>query len=253
MNEENRRELIARQHRALYGNDGQARSPNGGIGDDGQRPDNHTSGGTPTTVTSGPRGSSPRGVDPFGITASQAGPDSAAQANTGPSPAGQQPRSPSNSASSPGSGTNAASYGVLDANPTQKPLHTSTSSPNSDSPTSLQGMSKNPGASVGPIGSRPAQQPTATQAPNPSLNKRSTTPLPSPLSYGFSSNEVSGSNAASNTNEIPTSKPNTSNQANDPSASGPESSANVGLGSWPSGNGVWKSKNPLGVQASVWG
>lgn len=262
MNEDNRRELIARQHRALYGCDGQALSPSGGgIGDDGQRPDNHhPSAGTPTTMTSSGRGPSPRGVDPFGLATHQTGADTAPQTNpsaaTGPSPVVQHPRSPSNSASSPGSGANAASYGVLEANHTQKPSHGSTSSPNPDSPSSLQGISKTPGASVGPIGSRPVQQqqPTATHPPNPSLNKRSTTPLPSPLSYGFSPNEVPGPNATSNNNghEMPTSKPSAMNQMNDPSASGSESSANVGLG-WPGGNTVWKSKNPLGVQASVWG
>jgi hypothetical protein len=128
-----------------------------------------------------------------------------------------------------------------------------TSSPGADS-------SKASVASVGPIGSRPSQQPASTQAPNPALNKRSTTPLPSPLGYGFVSDEVTGSHSASAGNDASTSKTNdppgqgnnSNNGNNNQQASGNESTPGVGLG-WAGGNTVWRSKNSLGVQASVWG
>jgi hypothetical protein len=72
------------------------------------------------------------------------------------------------------------------------------------------------------------------------LNKRSTTPLPSPLSYGF---------AANNSEESQGEKDNRATSA----ASNPNAQAqqDVGLG-WGSKSGVW-GKNSLGVQASVWG
>jgi hypothetical protein len=269
ISEESRRELIARQHRALYGSDSPAFFPNGGLGGE----DNHTprgentSAGTPTTVASGARGPSPRGVDPFGLVQGQGqgSSDSAGQTSsaavTGPSPVAPQSRSPADNASSPGSGPNPTSYGIFDSNANQQQPHTTTSSPNggnTESPSSRQGVSKSTAPSVGPIGSRPVQQSVTSQAPNPSLNKRSTTPLPSPLSYGFAPNEAAASatvaNASSNGNERSTSS--ASNQSNAAAAASgsavKETPSSVGLG-WGNGSGVWRSKNSLGVQASVWG
>ncbi|KAL1956791.1 hypothetical protein VTO42DRAFT_6845 [Malbranchea cinnamomea] len=242
MSEESRRELIARQHRALYGNDNSAFFPNGGMGEDSSRSENQAS-ATPTMATSvAGRGPSPRGVDPFGLGQPQSSADSTAPvtstAAAGPSPVAQQTKSPTNSTSSPSSNANAAAFGIFEGNPAQQPSHNSASSP---AGTGVD--SKAPGAPVGPIGSRPAQQSATTQAPNPALNKRSTTPLPSPLSYGFS-NDASSSG---NENGAPKGAPST--QA---PASGNESSPGVGLG-WSGGNNVWRSKNSLGVQASVWG
>lgn len=197
MSEESRRELIARQHRALWGSE----SPYPGNGAEGT-------------------GSSARGASPFA-----AGNDPSASQST----AGGQSPPPANTASSPSSGTQPNSFGLIDTT-AQKSSQTSTSSPGGDSP-SHQNSVKGPiGSGMGPIGSRPAHQ----QGPN-ALNKRSTTPLPSPLSYGFAHNE--GAN----------------NERSNSAASNPSAKeSNVGLG-WGSGSGVWGSKSSLGVQASVWG
>jgi hypothetical protein len=184
MSEEGRRELIARQHRALYGNDSPAFYPPG--------------------------------------------------------------------TSSPNSGAN-PSYSLYDAS-AEQPV-TSTSSPGgADSPSSRQLSSKStagPIGSVGPIGSRPSQQTGAGQAPNPALNKRSTTPLPSPLGYGFAPNENANS-AASGNERSTSSASNPASSAHAAGAGGKEASNPVGLG-WGNSSGVWGSKNTLGVQASVWG
>ena len=217
MSEESRRELIARQHRALYGSDSPAFFPHG---EDGQRPENQPS-TTPTLATTG--GPSSRAVDPFS--------PEAAAAVAGPSPVAAQTKSPTNSTSSPSSSANAAAYG----------FNTSASSPGGSAPDA-----KAPAPSVGPIGSRPAQ-PATTQAPNPALNKRSTTPLPSPLAYGFSPSEAK----PGATENAGLATPSTQAPAA-PGATGNESSPGVGLG-WSGGNNVWRSKNSLGVQASVWG
>lgn len=253
MSEESRRELLARQHRALYGNDSPAYFPPGGFSDDGHsnRAENATS-GTPTSATGGVRGPSPRGVDPFGLGQTQGSnsADGIGQGATATSSAGRQSPSRANSTSSPSTGAN-PSYSLYDSN-AEQPV-TSTSSPGgADSPSSRQLSSKTttaPIGSVGPIGSRPSQQTATSQAPNPALNKRSTTPLPSPLGFGFAPNESASSAAPGN--ERSTSS--ASNPSTSAHASGKENSSNsVGLG-WGNGSGVWGSKNALGVQASVWG
>lgn len=107
---------------------------------------------------------------------------------------------------------------------------TSNSSPGGSPP--RQGLSGQPGT-VAPIGTRPS----VSQAPNPALNnKRSTTPLPSPLSQGF--------NASGNENG------HTSGAPSNPSSAAPE-----GYNGWGGRSGsVWgKQPSGLGVQASVWG
>lgn len=255
MSEESRRELIARQHRALYGNESPAFFPPGSFGDDGPgtRTENAT-GGTPTSATGGVRGTSPRGVDPFGLGQSQgqSNPDNMGPATgAGPSATGRQSPARAHSSSSPSSAAN-PSYSIYDSN-AEQPV-TSTSSPSgATSPSTRQLPPKTatgPIGSMGPIGSRPSQ-PASSQAPNPALNKRSTTPLPSPLSFGFSTNE--GATSATLGNERSTSSAsNPSSSAHAASASSKEPSASVGLG-WGNGSGVWGSKSTLGVQASVWG
>ncbi|KAK2782896.1 hypothetical protein FQN52_000536 [Onygenales sp. PD_12] len=259
MSEESRREWIARQRRALYGNASPDFYPNGEEHPN-SRPDNQAA-GTPTTTGSGARGPSPRGVDPFGLgqgNSENAGQPSSA-AGTGPSPAIPQSPSRANSAASPGSGANPTSYGIFDSNPNQQQPQTSTSSPGGGSADSVSSRQLGPKpnvTSVGPIGSRPLQQSAAGQAVNPALNKRSTTPLPSPLGYGFAPNDVAttAAGAGMNGNERATSSAsNPSNSTAAASGSGvSEPSGHVGLG-WGNGSGVWRSKNSLGVQASVWG
>ncbi|WEW56422.1 hypothetical protein PRK78_001865 [Emydomyces testavorans] len=250
MSEESRRELIARQHRALYGKDSSAFFPNG-LADDSQ------SAGASSTAPSGARGPSPRGMDPFGGLGQSHGQTSSEnpnQSSGGPSTqstAVPQTRSRANSISA-STNPNPTSYGIFESNVAQQQQSASTSSPGAtDPPTSRQGNNKSATPTVGPIGTRPV--PATSQAANPSLNKRSTTPLPSPLSYGFSHNEV-GANNSSNGNEKATSSaPNPAHSATTgASGSGKKGSNNVGLG-WGNGSGVWRTKGPLGVQASVWG
>lgn len=248
MNEEDRRELIARQHRALYGNDGTPYYENNSFGDDGQTPRPVAQGSNaPTSAGTGARGSSPLAFDPFGMgqnqsqvsTGENAGQNQTQQVpGAGPSPNSQQQRSRANSNASPSSNNN--SFSLFDT-AAQQSSRTSTSSPGGSPPRQATKSSTAPiGSGVAPIGTRPAQI-TQAQAANPTLNKRSTTPLPSPLSYGFVSNESNNINS----NERSTSA------ASNPS-SVPNKDASVGLG-WGSNSGVWGNKTSLGVQASVWG
>lgn len=222
MSEDERRDLIARQHRALYGNES-ALYPTPEAAAAAAVAARRASQDVRTGSISGVRGgASPLAFDPF--------------AHSGGEPAVQMPpregvmlpKSP-NSASSPSS--NPTTFGSL-LGETQQSSRTSVSSP-SGSPPLGQGT-KASAAAAAPIGTRPA--PNAAQAAT-GLNKRSTTPLPSPLSFGFSANEQAK-------NERSTS-------------AGPNGSVadkGVSLGSWGSNSGVWgSSKNSLGVQASVWG
>ncbi|KAJ5303962.1 uncharacterized protein N7443_003622 [Penicillium atrosanguineum] len=229
VSEESRRELLARQHRTLYGNESPAFFPPGPLSDEAARSESQPAG----TPSSGVRGASPRGVDPFGLTQSGSAADSAS---------GFQSPSRANSTSSPSSAINAGFP--------EQPV-TSTSSPGADSPSSRQPSSKpntGPiGSSVGPIGSRPIGGQPAVPSPNPALNnaKRSTTPLPSPLGFGFTPGEAA---AAGERSTSAASNPAATASANGP---GPKDGG-VGLG-WSNGSGVWGSKSGLGVQASVWG
>lgn len=198
LSEEGRRELIARQHRALYGPDSQGFTPQGHFLQDG------TQQGPPSADApnaSAPiRGPSPRGLDPFGM-------------NT-PGESTQQAPTETQTTSPPGN-----QHGK-----------TSTSPPGEDGSHS-RSISKSttaPPGSVGPIGSRP----TAQHAPGQSLNKRTTSPLPSTLGYGFTANDQG--------NE----RTNSSN-----SATGQKEPGQSSMGAWGTGSGVWGS-NKIG--ASVW-
>ncbi|KAL8831627.1 MAG: hypothetical protein Q9170_005215 [Blastenia crenularia] len=249
MNEEDRRDLIARQHRALYGSDGGALFDNTRPNDESQTPrPGDQSAGASGSVSAG-RGASPRTFDPYSMGQSQAQAsivDAASQVvaneqsqqnnSSGPSPKPQQQRSRTNSNSSPASNNNNAQGFTLFESAAQQSSRTSTSSPGDSSP--HQGKASAPtSAGVAPIGTRPAQG----QAANPALSKRSTTPLPSPLSYGFAPNE---SLSANNNN---------SNERSTSAASNPSSGAKESGLAWGNSSGVWGNKNPLGIQASVWG
>ncbi|KAL9586240.1 MAG: hypothetical protein Q9212_001016 [Teloschistes hypoglaucus] len=247
MNEEDRRELIARQHRALYGNDGGALFDGARANEEGQTPrPGNQSAGAPSSA-SGTRGASPRTFDPYALGQNQAqgniaeaatqaihSEQSQHHASTGPSPKPQQQqqRSRTNSNASPASANNQQSFSLFE-NAQQQSSRTSTSSPGDSSPHT----GKPPGptsGSVAPIGTRPAQ----SQAANPALNKSSTTPIPSPLGYGFASNENQSMN----------------NERSASAASNPAPGAKDGSLAWGSSSGVWGNKNPLGgVQQSVWG
>lgn len=259
MNEEDRRELIARQHRALYGNEAAPFSENGSPGDSGHtpRPMNQNPNAQGSAV-GGARGPSPLAYDPFGMSqgqgqnqASSGSGDNKTQmsssehsaqqpaTSSGPSPAiPQQPqqRSRANSTSSPSS--NPAGFSLFDSTAQQQSSRTSTSSPGGSPPRQASKASNAPiGSGVAPIGTRPGQGGQA-QASNPALGKRSTTPLPSPLSYGFAPNEETNANERS------------TSAASNPPAGNQEQPVNLG---WGSKSAVWGNKGSLGVQASVWG
>lgn len=154
MNEEDRRELIARQHRALYGDNSSLYNA------DGTRASSQDA-----RVPGGGRGASPLAFDPFG-----------SQPQTGADGAVQMPprdRAENTTSPVPNAPTQQA-FGQF--NETQQASRTSNSSPGA-SPPLIQGQKGNT-SGVAPIGTRPAQA--------PGINKRSTTPLtPSSLSYGF--------------------------------------------------------------------
>ena len=228
MSEEERRELIARQRSALYGEGAYPES--GGFDDNGTpRPGTQGSGSQSAT---GIRGHSPLAFDHFNAQSQQGeNPSQQAQEPQSATQAPGQQRSRANSTSSPSSNPT-SSFSIFES-AAQQSSRTSTSSPGGSPP--RQGKAPT-SSGVAPIGTRPS----GAQAPNPALNKRSTTPLPSPLSYGF---------AASSNDENTDSKDGRTTSA----ASNPNSQAqqDVGLG-WGKNSGVW-GKNSLGVQASVWG
>ncbi|KAI9712098.1 MAG: hypothetical protein M1820_001807 [Bogoriella megaspora] len=235
MSEEERRELIARQHRALYGNESQLYTGEGSTPRQG--PQDARIATNPATGR-GNSGGSPLAFDPFGTQ----NPGSAVEPSVQMPPrdqiqkqdqtaAGKQ-NSRRNSNSSPSSQPN--SYSLFEN--AQQSSRTSTSSPAGSPP--LAGNKSQTTTGPAPIGTRPAQSQNPS-AGSGGLKQRSTTPLPSPLSYGFTANDQNNSNerstsAASNPNQNVTEK-------------------NVGLGGWGSNSGVWGTSKNLGVQASVWG
>ena len=231
LSEEGRRELIARQHRALYGNEApNFYQPGAFPEDNASRSD--ASGAAGSGQAGAGRGPSPRAMDPFGMVPNQATVNTSDSATAASSsiPTSQQERT---SSTSPTSGNNvaAASFAAFEGTTQQ---NTSTSPPRGESPTrqTQKAVTAPIGSGMGPIGSRPQQQ-----ASGQTLNKRSTTPLASPMTFGFGSNEQS--NATERTGSA----------ASNPS--GNTDKSNVSM-AWGSGSGVWGSKNPLGA-TSVWG
>ncbi|OQV11004.1 hypothetical protein CLAIMM_14913 [Cladophialophora immunda] len=226
LSEEGRRELIARQHRALYGGD-----PAAFVGQVPFSTEDASSRDQAVAVSGNapgaPRGPSPRTSDPFG------GPGQASQGESGPQGVSSgQEASRAEKATSPSAQTSAG-FGTFDA-----PIQASGKAPTpptGEEPSHSRQISKSTTAPVsggmGPIGSRPNVQ----QAPNQSINKRTTSPLPSSLGYGFGSNEQNADRAGS---------------ANSNSNAQKESS-NSGMGAWGTGSGVWGS-NKIGT-TSVWG
>lgn len=247
MTEDERRDLIARQHRALY-----AGNPDGHQSEDGPHMDeNNTSRGTnihsngpsaPGSNAGGTRGPSPSSTfDPFGhqqsgnidttpvqTPATEQGP------HVGQSNAASPTRSRTNSVSSPSS--KSASFSLFDNSGAQaQSSRTSASSPGG-SPPRAQRVSTTPVTSSGvaPIGTRPTQNQNSVVN-----NKRSTTPLPSPLSYGFAQENDPFNNISKER-----SSPAPSNNST-PNGQGAD-----GLG-W---SKVWGPSNKsLGTVASVWG
>ncbi|KAI1408256.1 hypothetical protein F5Y13DRAFT_194536 [Hypoxylon sp. FL1857] len=222
MSEDERRDLIARQRSALFGEG--SYPDESGVGRSGV--------GVPglPTGTSGHRGPSPLAYD-YGRPNVPNATEGASQS------ADAQGLSRANSNASPQSNP-PANIGIFDSAVGQQANRTSNSSPTGGSPPRGGGASKpiQSGSAVAPIGTRPS---AGSQAPNPALNKRSTTPLPSPLSHGFS---ASGNADDSNQGVSTTGAP-----------SNPPSAAADGYNGWGNRSGVWGNKSSLGVQASVWG
>lgn len=221
MSEDERRDLLSRQRSALFG--------------DGGYPDESAANrqGVPglPTGTSGHRGPSPLAYD-YGR------PNASNAAEGASQPADLQGLSRANSNASPQSNP-PANIGIFDSAIGQQANRTSNSSPTGGSPPRGGGASKpiQAGNAVAPIGTRPS---ATSQAQNPALNKRSTTPLPSPLSHGFSA----AGNGDDSTGQ------GTGAPSNPPSA---PSAAAEGYNGWGNRSGVWGNKSSLGVQASVWG
>ena len=173
MSEEDRRELIARQHRALYGNDSSLYMPDGSSA----RPisqDARVMAGPP-----GPHGASPMNFEGYGPPGGTGAP-TAEGPPAGPT-LGATSRSRSNSTSSPAATQNA--FAMYDNNP-QGGNPTSSSSPGA-SPT-RSGAKPAGAGGVAPIGTRPLQ------------TKRNTPPMPSPLAHGYSGGNERSQSSASN-------------------------------------------------------
>jgi hypothetical protein len=176
MSEEDRRDLIARQHRALY-----SAHSEGAHSEDG----NHHDESSPMSA-----------FDPFGLQ-QQNGQNSNIDATPVHTPATEYPNgaqsagavSPNHARASSGSPSMSASFSLSgNANTGVQGFsnRTSASSPGGSPPRSQRGSIAPGASSVAPIGTRPT-----SQAQNQALNnaKRSTTPLASPLSYGFGSSD----------------------------------------------------------------
>ncbi|KAL7276528.1 hypothetical protein RUND412_000488 [Rhizina undulata] len=246
MTEEERRDLIARQHRALY--TGHPDAEEGSQLDDNGRPGAINSNGpsAPPSTAGGTRGpSSPLSAfDLFGL--QQNGQNGNVDVSTVQTPAAEQlpqgaqttgagspSRSRTNSASSPSS--KSATFSLFDnAGAQGQSGRTAASSPGGSPPRGQRGVTPVTSSGVAPIGTRPT-----AQMQNPAVaNKRSTTPLPSPLSYGF---------AAENDpfNNLP--KERSASAASNNSGSAPQG-AELG---W---SKVWGAGTKgLGPVASVWG
>lgn len=221
MSEGDRRDLIARQRSALYGGESQ-------FADDNSAPRPGVSGLPP--ASSSLRGPSPLAYDYRGGAPGAPGVGPHAGEGLGQSRADGNVSPQSN----PTTG-----LGAFESAIGQQATRTSNSSPTGGSPP-RQGLpsekSSQSGNTVAPIGTRPS---ATSQAPNPALNKRSTTPLPSPLSHGFTASNGGEENAqGSQVSGAP---------------SNPPSAAADGYNGWGNRSGVWGNKSSLGVQASVWG
>ncbi|KAK4178243.1 hypothetical protein QBC36DRAFT_108704 [Triangularia setosa] len=208
MPEEERRKLIAQQHQALYGEGEFPAGPaqaRGFYGAGAMYDHGRTALGQ---------------VDP-----NAQGPIEGGQ---GPQSAGANDQARANSNASPQSNPGGGAKGIYDAPLAQQTTRTSASSPGGSPPRQASQSGKPGQGSVAPIGTRPS---VSGSPSNPALNKRSTTPLPSPLSQGYSAGGADDNGAVI------------------APASATAETANVGLSGW-GGRGGWGNSKP---QASVWG
>lgn len=214
VSEDARRDLIARQRSALYG-EGPFGESAGYIDETGtprQGLPAHTGG--PSSM----RGPSPR--------AYEYGRNVPAHSDAGPQASADQQRERTSSNASPQSNPPGPKGPLEQAN------RTSNSSPGGGSP---QNGKSAAGKTVAPIGTRPSISSSSQGPVNPALARQSTTPLPSPLNHGYNapgSGDTATSAGASNPNST--------------AASGNEGTA--GLSGWGQRAG-WGPK----AQTSVWG
>ena len=234
MNDDDRRDLIARQHRALYGNETpyieqDANTPRvpqqttGSIGINSQ-------GATPREFGSF---SMPQGQAHKGEEAGQLNPpDQNHLGQKRPSPNPQGGTSHENSNASPASNQASQNLGLFES--AQQSSRTSTSSPGGSPP--RQG--KTTGQGVAPIGTRP------TQANNPAFAKgRNGTPSQSPLSHGYTMANDSLNVRGGNNDRAPSS-------ASNPTSGG---SKEQPTNTWGSGSGVWGNSGNNKSVNTVWG
>ncbi|KAF2751448.1 hypothetical protein M011DRAFT_483365 [Sporormia fimetaria CBS 119925] len=213
MSEEERRELIARQHRALYGDQSALYTNNNPTSSQDVRVNSSAAG----------RGPSPLAFDPFGMQHANASKEGAVQMpprDKDATSGAQEMRGNSNSSPS---GTQ--SFGLFDGS--QQANRTSSASPGASPP--LQG-SKGNTSGVAPIGTRPASN--QGQQGGAPLSKRATTPMPSPLSYSYSASEQNNNPGSSSASLNPSSTV---------TDKGPI---------WGNNSGVWGNNSSQNVQAS---
>ncbi|KAJ6257597.1 hypothetical protein Dda_7382 [Drechslerella dactyloides] len=249
MTEEERRELIARQHRALYGERRE---------EDPMSPfDLHSRGSNPPStagsVSGGTRGPSPLAFDPFGYQNGNQQ-DGLVQTPVSEHPGGtangmSPTRSRTNSVSSPSS---KVTYNPLNQeyNKANQSSRTSASSPGG-SPPRLGRVSTTPvtTSGVGPIGTRPISS-SQIPPPNGGLQKRSTTPIPSPLGYTNYQGEEPYSSPNSAGAAHGGNKPSGNERSASAASNHTTSSQDPSNMAW--GSKVWGGKG-LGTVASVWG
>ena len=159
MNEEERRELIARQHRALYGETSTLYNSNPTSSQDVR-----------VQTSQAGRGPSPLAFDPFGMQAQNASGEGSVQMPARDKDVtGNAQDACANSTSSP-SGSQNPAFNLFDA---QQANRTSNSSPGGSPPVPGQ---KSNGSGVAPIGTRPQNQ--NLQQPGGAMGKRANSPLP---------------------------------------------------------------------------
>ena len=237
MNDDDRRELIARQHRALYGNDAPYYEQEANTPRASQPTSGHNS-------SIGGRGPSPREYGSFSLGQGQMQTmDESSQLNAGeqnqqgqkrPSPNPQTGNSNENSTASPASNATGQNFGIFEST-AQQSSRTSTSSPGVSPPRQAKG----PGQSVAPIGTRPPQ------ANNPAFAKgRSGTPSSqSPLGHGYNAHNDALNVRGSANDRAPSS-------ASNPASNAPKEQP---TNTWGTGSGVWGNSGNNKSVGAVWG
>lgn len=269
MSEDDRRELIARQRSALYG-EGSFTEGVGYVDETGNPRQGISANGPPSAAAL--RGHSPlaydyaRGTQPL-LPPGEPGPQSAGGASD-PN-AGNVPnqRSRANSTSSPQSSAPMGGPPGSVGGP-QQSSRTSNSSPGGSPPRGPGGVNNNnngggkpsggpPGPNtVAPIGTRPSMT-SGTPPANPALNKRSTTPLASPLGQGVAYGKAPGAPNSAGTASGPGDNDNTTPSTAGPGSNPNSASAEMG-GGWGSAaarsaGGVWGSNTKASGLGAVWG